>query len=409
MRLGPYGLAFMLGYYAFRAGDELWQRINNGWQYPGWSEIYCKDSDPPNPAVTLIGPNAHALPTSPCLSGQANAAGHTEFTRQPQIRQASFPTRTIYNVNKWFVYTAGASLRYNRGWSYQIAIAGANAPLPAQYQPYEDALTRVVPRFEGHTAPWIEYYVPDLSPVHPTPGLTPSPRPVRGSPPLPRPDTPQQPDHGYGAQPAPQPAPNPPGVIEIIEPPVEFPTAMPEINWGPALVVGRVTQNQNGTRLDSTTRPNQNQQYHRARRPPPRVKESKVRMSRGMAFMWYGIGQFTEYIDTVNVLYEALPKSVKRDLYQQYGRQPNPAERARIVYERLNEIDVPKAITSYVREQMEDRIYAAGGRQAGQAARDANRPIGYEAGGSLTGGGEYVEGISDTRPDWWPDWLPWSP
>ena len=143
-------------------------------------------------------------------------------------------------------------------------------------------------------------------------------------------------------------------------------------------------------------------------RPPgKRTKEVKARMTPAMAAIWHGIGTLTEVGDFATVLYENLPKRRLVEFYRKNGRQPNPAEKLGWVFMHLNEINLGGAFHDYIANEIEDRLYALGGKKMGEANRLNNRPIGYEAGGSLTGGGEYIPTQTTLRPDWWPSVLPW--
>lgn len=149
--------------------------------------------------------------------------------------------------------------------------------------------------------------------------------------------------------------------------------------------------------------PRSNAKPHRAKRGE---KESKVRMGRAMSAVWNSIGGVTEAMDFGHILYEALPKHVKVAVYKKLGRQPKPHEKYIEAYRHLDKIDIPTVLNEYVKNEIEDRIWAAGGEAAKKHNQNYNRPIGIEAGGGLTGGGEYI-GVSSEPPAWWPPFLPW--
>lgn len=143
-------------------------------------------------------------------------------------------------------------------------------------------------------------------------------------------------------------------------------------------------------------------------RPPGKhTKETKVRMGAAMTAVWHGIGTLTEVGDFATVLYENLPKKLKVGFYEKHGRQPKPHEKLLWSYFNLNQLDIGGALHDYIANEIEDRLYALGGKQMGKANRKWNRPIGFEAGGTLTGGGEYIPTTSTLKPDWWPSILPW--
>lgn len=245
--------------------------------------------------------------------------------------------------------------------------------------------------------PW-EYSVnPQLMPIHVGGAVTPAPKPITNPVRVPEPLTPQMPDVG------PRPVPRPVPVPATVPVPGILPGHVPYINWTPLPYQGTVTLQGPGVAARVNPRANP-----RARRPRPRTREKKARMGAVMAFMWNAAAHVTEWIDAVDILYESLPRYLKRREYQRRERQPNPIERALLVYQNINQLDVEKALNDWIKNDLEDRLYALGSDHAATANRANNRPIGYEAGGSLTGGGEYVP-TRNTAPEWWPDFLPWSP
>lgn len=277
----------------------------------------------------------------------------------------------------------------------------AHLPTPAVYLPQGvSLLPDEVPR------PWTETVWPGLSPILPRPDANPTPRPI--SRPIPYVPTisPEMPQHGPAPTPAPAPAPIP-GPVVLPE--------IPEIAWpNPGTPTETIIAPRPGVAGQPAYWPNVSPkpQNNPARRPPKGTKERKIRMNRTLGIIWASFSHITEGTDYINAVYEALPWRLKVREYQTRGRQPNPAEKLRIIYENINDVDIVKATQNFTKNYLEDMIYALGGKQAAEAARNDNRPIGYEAGGGLTGGGGPLEfsqgGVPNTAPDWFPtDWVPW--
>lgn len=207
-----------------------------------------------------------------------------------------------------------------------------------------------------------------------------APRPLRAPVRRPEPWSPEAPD--VGPRPAPRPRPNESPAYEPV--PDEVPRDLPEFRWEPQPIthVRGSTYGKHWSRV----RPEEK----RARRPPKGTRERKARWKPWMGYLWQAFGQVTEGVDTVKYSYECLPKRLKVDLYKQLGRQPSVQEKAMAVYRNVNSLDVGCMITSYISEKIEDRLYSLGSDQIAKANRDLNRPIGFEAGGGLTGNRPYV-------------------
>lgn len=405
-RLGPYGLAFAVGFAVTawllgrgsqEAGPEGAVTLPPGWGHWGVGT----EAGPASWAAGGINTNATFSPTVAQGGSWVTAPNHYDiFTAFNNAGPGSA------SIGKWQVYTSplGTRRQYHRA-SFRVLPGETPAaePLP-EYYPPGSIIAGDYFAFPGGSgapvaSPWQYGYVPLASPILPQPPMVPEAPPVKNPVKRPMPLTPEMPDVG----PHPTPKPNPVPEWPVIPVPPELPGVSPGVGFVPGLVVGNVTHLSPNhlPRVNFRTNP-------RVRRAKRGEKETKARMGRVLGFLWSATGQMTEYLDTIDVLYEALPKQLKRNEYASRGRQPNPAERAKILYDNINQLDVEKAITSYIKEQIEDMMYAAGSDKIAQANRDNFRPIGYEAGGSLTGGGEYV-GMPDTAPEWWPETLPWSP
>lgn len=407
LRLSPYGLAFALGF-----GVALWLlnrkpdevsppggtiTVPTGWQHYSYGRNV--------PVGAYYSTGWHMNNSSPGNAGSLPTPYRNEG--QGQYRQPGNLTvgANWLSLVIWETYenpVGGWTAQFREGFTAIKRPQLATDPKPQFIPPGQviapgaEFVQVVSPSAWQAPLPWAFGAVPWLTPILPGPELTPQAPPVYRPPPRPNWGTPEAPSVG----PAPV---KQPGVgTPTVPVPPEIPAAVPEVLWQSVPYVGTTTVTRTGVRHN----PRSNQ--GRVRRTRSRTKERKARMGRALAFLWNATGTVTEYIDTVDILYEALPRQLKVQQYQMRGRQPNPAERAMLVYQHMNELNVEKAIISYIKNDLEDRLYALGGKQVGEAARNANRPIGYEAGGSLTGGGEYVP-TEGGPPEWWPKWLPWAP
>lgn len=256
------------------------------------------------------------------------------------------------------------------------------APGSSATKPMDDPLP------EPGNAPWEFSIVPTW--VKPGNVTATKPQPVYNPQPRPEWPSPEFPDVGPQPEPKTEPKPDPKTDPE--------PTVIIDISPGTTTTPGVI---------DPPGKPDKP-----VRRPPRGTKERKARVGALFGIIWRGIGTVTEGLDFLNNLYEALDWKLKRDWYNQHGRQPTPQEKLQIIYKNINNLDIVKALQNYTKDQIEDMIYAAGGKKAAEANTLLNRPIGIEAGGGLTGGGGPIEfadgGFPDTAPDWFPtDWVPW--
>lgn len=226
--------------------------------------------------------------------------------------------------------------------------------------------------------------IPNWNPINPGPGGWPLSPPITVPIQRPHPWSPESPDVGPrpdgspnvnpepvvepGPRPEPEPLPDP--FPEVTVNPDANPTHLPQVSFKPR------------GRAETSTRP----RSEKVRRPPRGTKERKVRANRLFSFLWNSISPITEGIDFINVMYECLPWKLKVRMYQERGRQPNPAEKVQIIYSNINDLDVGCALTNFIKEQIEDMIWSIGSQQIKKANQKDNRPIGYEAGGGISGG-----------------------
>lgn len=439
-RLNPYVAAFGLGYSVatWILGDtgsgatspEQWW--NTGKDIGGATrDLWSLDMDGPDipgPPYVFKGfglgagyvPGGGVWADAPFhyeIGGQAGYHIHPDMLPGKAFdipTSGNFMVMAIYNPNPtldplfdrgWFVRSynrrnmpevpAGVPTLHYRPAKFQIA--SGHAPLPWQvgyvpmfkpiqpgpmFQPGQAPLTRPFPR----PKPW--------SPEFPAVGPSTSPNPVGE----PYPGTSPGAEPGAWPNPGGQPAPggNPsPGVDPV---PEILPELVPEISWKPA----PLTYGQTWPTAGTNTLPRPNTRPHRARRPRRGTKETKAKAGPIFSFLWRSVSPITESIDLLNVLYECLPWKMKIAQYKSRGRQPNPAEKAFIIYQNINDVDLSCALVGYTNNFIEDFMYSIGSGWAKDANRKDMRPIGYEAGGGISGGGVGVsspsvsiEGIGD--------------
>lgn len=268
-------------------------------------------------------------------------------------------------------------------------------PKPAAFPTGTPGQGRPAPSAEpGHPA-----RLPMWNPIHVGPWKFPTPAPIHVTWPVPNPVSPEMPS--VGPAPAPAPVPVTPGLPV----PEGLPELIPEIAWTPLPVTGQVIVSQSGhvTRSNPRTSP-------RSRPPGRGTKETKARVGRVFGFLWNAVSPITEGIEFIETMYECLPKYHKVNAFKKNGnKQPTPNEKLALVYENIDHLDIACALNNYVKNQISDMIYAAGSDKMRDANRKDLRPIGYEAGGGLTGGGGYVEFApgSGSAPEWLPEFLPW--
>lgn len=237
---------------------------------------------------------------------------------------------------------------------------------------------------EWRTVP-VEYPFPNMpSPWAPSvfPHELPIGMPSPSAPPLnfPRPDpwSPESPSRG----------PRPDEVPKTEPAPVPKPSPLPEPAPNPAPRPNVIQNPFPDAPLDSwlpSPRPTPRPQVRPQRPQPPRKneKEKKARMGAVAGAIWAAFGPITETVDFVDVLYEALPRNIKRDAYNKLGRQPNPIERAELIYRNINQMDVGKALTGWAQNEIEDFIIGKFGKGVGKASQKDGRPIGYGAGPAI--------------------------
>lgn len=227
--------------------------------------------------------------------------------------------------------------------------------------------------------------LPWYNPINPMPGGFPKPPPIQNPWPRPDPISPEAPDVGPRPDPKPNPVRPPPIEIPISDvpdfPPVPVPLAPPGLPPPPWEMGEEGGETHIRPRMRG--RPKQNQRKHHSRKPEKGKKESKVRMKPWLAKVWYGIGTVTEGNDFINVLYESLDFRVKQREYFKRGRQPNPVEKVRIIYENINDLDTATALRKYIENDIEDKVFGFFGGQLGQASFGRGGPVGYGAGPAL--------------------------
>jgi len=106
------------------------------------------------------------------------------------------------------------------------------------------------------------------------------------------------------------------------------------------------------------------------RKPPPGTKQKKIALkASGIAGVIRGIGAFTEGLDALDAIYQALPESLrKREQAKRHGRDPNPLAKLQILLRNLGKLDGPGAIENLINEQIQDTIIG----KANRAGRTVN-------------------------------------
>lgn len=191
---------------------------------------------------------------------------------------------------------------------------------------------------------------------------------------------------GYGdASPGPTGSPSygspyiPPSVVRWAEPPVVLlPNAVP---------------------LPTLPPPTPNRHGHTLGKPDPkREHEGKPRGKRVTQLLAV-VGAVTEYLDTFNALYDALPDHIKKHPPPPYGtdwaeyhrRLNSPQYRSTQLLSHFSEIDWSKAVDNLIANHIEDKVIGTANKSVNTASRTwydlSGRPVGWSTGPAL--GGEY--------------------
>lgn len=108
-----------------------------------------------------------------------------------------------------------------------------------------------------------------------------------------------------------------------------------------------------------------------------RTKESKVRVA-GMPAILNIVSNYTEVLDLINVLYDALPNSAK----VKYNGTPYEKKSASIpekmeaLFKNWGQVDVARAVHGLLDEYLEDRFYGAIGKAGGEVSKRLGIPYG---------------------------------
>lgn len=175
----------------------------------------------------------------------------------------------------------------------------------------------------------------------PRPGQAPKSRPIWNVPPMPFPITIVP---GVGSPTAPTPRPSPQTQELIV--PAPGAASAPRVN----------TRN--------------NQAQARNRSPRKREKEKKIHVRTVAGGAWALINVFIEGLDFLDVIWKALPdeKRSKGNI--------TPYDKAKDVYDHIDEIDIAKAVENYLNNQIEDMIYGTIGKQVAKAQGVIGSPTG---------------------------------
>lgn len=359
------------------------------WSVPGgWNPIgrvvrtpgYPGKNNTPGPGSWVYVLNAQAVGGGPGDVGLPVPVGATDMGYFLGGWETGASNWRVDHIASW-----GRTLPYVAGDPVPAIVIEATFGSTKSYFPKGQISLRSNPSLQSPLVhpleiPWQYGAFPDAMPIHFVPAATPQ------APPLIRPRldpwSPQAPDVGPRLDPNEHEVREP----EIVPVPPELPLLLPELRFQPAYVPTHTVYQRGLPRVEVRPR----QLPRRARRGE---KEAKMRMNPLARFLWNSFSPITETIDLVEVMYECLPKKTKVAGFQARGKQPRPDEKALIVYQNINALDLSCAVTNFIKEQAEDMIYALGSGKLKEANQKDLRPIGYEAGGGLTGGGPFV-GIS---------------
>jgi hypothetical protein len=90
-----------------------------------------------------------------------------------------------------------------------------------------------------------------------------------------------------------------------------------------------------------------------------------------------GVNPFTEALDVVDALHDALPRQLQ-------SRSGGASGRIRALWEHWREVDVGEAIENLIWNQVEDYVFGKlAGKPAQHAAVRGTLPVGYGAGPAL--------------------------
>jgi hypothetical protein len=128
---------------------------------------------------------------------------------------------------------------------------------------------------------------------------------------------------------------------------------------------------------------------HEFKRPGPKSKERKIRISTGGTLLRIVFDHLTEIDDFVDAFWWALPKGDRTKVKQvpkskrYYGvkyETPKLPQKLKDLYDHWNDVDMNKAIDNLVQNEIGDRAAAKIGKASGHAAAATGRPVGYQLG-----------------------------
>ena len=396
------------------AGTALWYvmqptKWGEGDTFGPWTLWKVCDPPPGDSTVDLVahrmfGQTAGLGLVNSCQTNQAGYWDGVTINPGPPWTEAT-PGSVARTRNRLVIQFVGSlsiadrvHSRYNWWRSHTADTPGFPGPntLYPQPGPFKEP-GRTAPLPDDNWAPWQHGRAPWAI----RPGFVsfnPTPAPIWRPFPYEAPLSPEMPQ--VGPAPVPKPKPETTPVPEIVE------ELFPEIPFVPVQPVGQIAFGPSRGHASRT-----NPRNSPRSRPPGRgVREKKARVGRVFGFLWNAVSPVTEGIEFIETMYECLPKYFKVNAFRANGgKQPTPNEKVALIYQHIDHLDIACALNNYVKNQLTDMIYAFGSDKMRDANRKDNRPIGYEAGGGLTGGGvvpELAPG-SVSRPDWLPDFMPW--
>jgi len=116
-------------------------------------------------------------------------------------------------------------------------------------------------------------------------------------------------------------------------------------------------------------------------KPPGRkTKEKKTKLSRRWRLIVMSLNFFTEVTDTIDAIYYALPKDLRKKLFRENGGFLNFAQKGEAVYRNWSKLDPVKAIENIVTQQIGDFIAGSVGRLSQKQRRELFEKYGFETG-----------------------------
>lgn len=121
------------------------------------------------------------------------------------------------------------------------------------------------------------------------------------------------------------------------------------------------------------------------REPPGRLVHERKADSSASRKTWRAIGHVTEVNDALSAVYKALPGRLRAKAREANdGKALNPIQKAELLYQNLNAVNIQDALVNLLVEGLEDKIYGGLGRLSAKASAQVrphgDLPIGFQTG-----------------------------